>query len=536
MSPVAQFFQSNLVVVYFLYGLGFFCMGLVVWLERGRSSEFRLAQAIVPLAAFGVLHGLHEWFEMFKILATSGSVAIPGWLLVEEIRIAHLVLSFIMLVLFGIRLLYAVNRKNRTADRFALAASAGLILVWLVTVFVSREIYDPSTEELHAMVDALSRYMLAIPGSLLAAWAIVLERRSFTRLGMPQFGQDLQWAAWTLLLYGVVGQVFPEPSIIFPSNVINADWFLSTFGLPIQFLRMVLAILLAAFMIRALRAFELERRKRLVRAQAARLQAQQEAMETQERAKAETDKLNQELQAREELLAELLHQVVRAQEGERQRIARELHDGTGQILTGLGLGLAAAGESVEANPHLALEQINQLRTLNTQALDELHHIIGDLRPALLDDLGLVAAFQAQIRSFEERTGVQADLEIHGRRRRLIPEVETIIFRIGQEALTNVARHARAERVDLSLAFNPGCVQLTVKDDGQGFDSEAILGGGHDGDQRRPWGLLGIQERVALAGGTCEIKARPGEGTCIRVCILTDDTEAEHVHEDQAHPC
>ena len=153
-----------------------------------------------------------------------------------------------------------------------------------------------------------------------------------------------------------------------------------------------------------------------------------------------------ESQARETLRGELLHQVVSAQERERQRIARELHDGTGQALTALGLGFAAASENVRHDPELAASQLAELKTMSTQALQELRDLIGDLRPSLLDDLGLVPALQSQVQSFTQRTGVQADFVLNGRRQRVQPEIETILFRIAQEALTNVAKHAQASQV------------------------------------------------------------------------------------------
>lgn len=226
--------------------------------------------------------------------------------------------------------------------------------------------------------------------------------------------------------------------------------------------------------------------------------------------------LYEEVQAREALRSELLHQVVSAQEKERQRIARELHDETGQTLTALGLGLAAASERVKSNPSLASQQLAELKKLSAQALEELHELVADLRPSLLDDLGLVPALRKQVQEFASRTEVQADFVVNGRHRRVKPEIETILFRIAQEALTNVAKHAAAETVSVRLAYTDNSVQLTVQDDGRGFDPDKVFNTGPK--QRRAWGLLGIQERVALVGGTLEIESQPGAGTTIRVDI------------------
>ena len=516
MDPVTDFFVNNIVVIYFFYGLAFFVMGLIIWLESNRTSEFRIARAFVLLAGFGIIHGLHEWFEMFELLSRSDAANIPTWLLIPEIRTAHLVISFLLLITFGVRLLFSTHRKDGREIRLAYLAAGGLLAVWAISALITRWLYKPSQEEFITALDVLSRYILGIPGALLAAWAIVLEQRTFRKEKMAGFGKDLQWAAWALILYGLVGQAFPPESFLFPANIINAPLFLETFGIPIQFFRATEAVLMAVFFIRALRAFEIERQRNLARAHEDRLAAQRQVLQTHRLAQVESDKLNQELREREELLAELLDKVVTAQEDERQRIARELHDGTGQILTGLGLGLAAASDSVETNPTVASRQLTELKIINAQALQELHNIIGDLRPSVLDDMGLVPALKGQVRQFEERTNVATSFEISGRRRRVQPELETIIFRIGQEALTNIAKHAKANSVRVHIGYYDDCLKLTVTDDGLGFEPETILRPGEE--HRTAWGLLGMQERVGLAGGICFIMSDPGKGTTIHVSV------------------
>jgi signal transduction histidine kinase len=529
MDPVAEFFTRNIVIVYFFYGLAFFTMGLVVWLESNRTSEFRIARAFGLLAGFGMIHGLHEWFEMFEKISEAGATSIPGWLLLPEVRLSHLVISFILLTLFGVRLLFSNRRNGEHEQKFVYLTAGGLFFIFLVSVLVTYWVYKPERSDFIGSIDVLSRYILGIPGALVAAWAIVLEQRALKKRSGFTFGRDLQWAAWALLLYGVIGQSFPKETFLFPSTVINSQLFLELFGIPVQLFRAMEAIIMAVFFIQALRKFELERQKRLTRDREARIEAQQKMIESEQAAKKRTEILNRELKDRELMLAELLHQVVNVQESERQRIARELHDGAGQILTGLGLGLAAASETVSSNPELAAQQLVELRQLNSDALRELHAMIRDLRPSVLDDLGLVAALKAQAREFEDRTGVSANFKIVGKRSRLRPELETVVFRIGQEALTNVAKHALADSVNILLNFNENCLKLRVEDNGRGFDPQNTLQPGDD--QRKAWGLLGIQERVALVGGACFILSKPGEGTTIHVTVPITDARRDDV-EDQ----
>ncbi|RME51712.1 MAG: hypothetical protein D6796_00305, partial [Caldilineae bacterium] len=229
----------------------------------------------------------------------------------------------------------------------------------------------------------------------------------------------------------------------------------------------------------------------------------------------ENARLHQEAQRREAMLAELLHQVVGAQEAERQRIARELHDATGQSLSAIGMGLRGVEAMLQTNPALAVRQVQELKSFSGRALGELRHIIADLRPSQLDDLGLVAALQWYIQQFEKRYAIPTRLVVQGDVIRLPSEYETVLFRITQEALTNVARHAQAHQATVELAFFPAQITLTITDDGAGFEPhKALWPDGHT----TGWGLLGMQERASLVGGEWRVHSAPGEGTQIQVRI------------------
>jgi len=224
----------------------------------------------------------------------------------------------------------------------------------------------------------------------------------------------------------------------------------------------------------------------------------------------------EEAQAREALRGELLHQVVSAQEHERQRIARELHDSIGQTLTALGLGFAAVGETVKSNQLLAAEQLRELKEMSAEALTELRDLIHALRPSLLDDLGLVPALHNQVQMFQTQSDCEVDLDINGRVRRLPSDIETTIFRIAQEGLTNIAKHAQATRAQLNLEFREDAIVMQIEDDGRGFNVNEQLGGNEQ--PTRSWGLLGMQERVSLVGGHCRFISSPGQGTIVEVFL------------------
>ncbi len=213
------------------------------------------------------------------------------------------------------------------------------------------------------------------------------------------------------------------------------------------------------------------------------------------------------------LRAQLLEKIVTAQEEERKRIARELHDGASQSLTSLKVGLkvladaCAQGDCTTTDLH---DHIADLQTITQATLDELHGLALELRPRLLDDLGLVAALQRQIREYEGRFGLRVDFEVVGLEgRRLPPPLETTLYRIIQEALTNVARHAQATTVSVLLEQHDERVRAIVEDDGRGFDPVRATTDGH-------LGLYGIEERVTLLGGRLTIESEPGHGSSIFV--------------------
>jgi len=224
METVSAFFDRNIVVVFFFYGLAFFSMGLAVWLEVGRSSEDRVAKALLFLAAFGLLHGSHEWIEVFIILQWADAIDSSTLLLLEASRVVLLAVSFLLLFMFGLRLLFA-TRQNGDSGRVTAKWTIGLASLWLAAVVLVFSTHQPCGINCFAASDVLSRYLLAIPASMMAAWAMIAQRKGYIARGMPSCAKDITWAALALLLYGVVGQSFTRESFLFPSNIINAELF-----------------------------------------------------------------------------------------------------------------------------------------------------------------------------------------------------------------------------------------------------------------------------------------------------------------------
>jgi signal transduction histidine kinase len=201
-----------------------------------------------------------------------------------------------------------------------------------------------------------------------------------------------------------------------------------------------------------------------------------------------------------------LRRVVAGQELERQRLARELHDETGQALTSILLGLKAVEEARTGAETDAAA--TQLRELIVGTLQDVRRLAVELRPKALDDFGLVAALERLVSGFSESTGIAVELEASLGDERLPAEVETMLYRIVQEALTNVVKHARASRVSIILIRRDRKVTALVEDDGQGFDG-AI-------EREDGLGLLGMRERVALVDGRLMVESSAGSGTTLAV--------------------
>jgi two-component system, NarL family, sensor histidine kinase UhpB len=196
--------------------------------------------------------------------------------------------------------------------------------------------------------------------------------------------------------------------------------------------------------------------------------------------------------------------AIQAQERERRRIAQDLHDEVNQALTAVILRLQA---SIERAPHELRKELVETKRLSGQAMEELLSLARQLRPAVLDDHGLIPALHSQVRDFAEQTGVRAKFNARGSLPRLTPEQQLVIYRVTQESLSNVVQHAGAKAVDVELSFI-GRTVLRVSDDGRGFT----------GPRNGGLGLSGMRERAMLAGGHLSIWSDPGHGTRVELTI------------------
>lgn len=475
--------DQSLFLVFFVYGLAFFGMGLAMAMEAGRPSALAEARVLRPLAGFGLIHGTHEWLESYLLQAALVGAPLPEWL--PWLRLGLLIGSFLSLLLFAFQALRMVKLPLARHHRVMVYILGGYIFFISLSALIA---YRQTNIPWQNLLDGLSRYLLAVPASTLAAMGL-RARGLQTRQDGARLSLNLNRAALAFAFYTLT-QLFVHPIEMFPAKFLNEEAFLAAVGFPIQLVRTVAATLITVNLIRATQASDEIRQRELFSAQQARLQA---------------------LEDREVLRRELLQHTVRAQEDERARIARELHDETAQTLSAFTLELAALRNENMRKTDMK-KTVERLEALSHDMARGIYRLVHDLRPAQLDDLGLVPALRFLCEQNCRKFDLQLDFDIVGAAYRLDPLVETALFRVGQEALKNLAFHSQVQEGRVEVVYGETDVTLRVVDHGRGFDPTENFHPPHG------WGLAGMKERVEAIGGALQITSAPGQGTTIEVCV------------------
>jgi signal transduction histidine kinase len=498
--------QVHLVLIFFIYGLAFFSMGLAMLFESGRSPLMADARVLQPLAFFGFLHGMHEWLEMIIQFGVWLRLALPGWL--GLVRLLLLVFSFSFLVVFGLRVLHPQRPYNLKG--YWLGMLLGLVYASLlldVSIY-----YQVGSEQWVSLADVLARYFLAVPGAVLAFIAFRYQAGQTVNIGRNALSRSLLVVGWCFLAYALT-QVFVAQYNFFPAQFINSAVFVQWTGIPIQVFRAILAIAITISLMLAINLAEEERKQQFLAVQKERLDA--------------LEQIRIDLLERESFRRKLLQHTVIAQEEERQRIARELHDETAQLLTAISLNLATLEGWASDRPRVS-PLIDRLQVLIRQMSEGIYRMVHDLRPAQLDDLGLMAALQFLADQAYNNSGVSVTINQYGAYRRLHPLVETVLFRVAQEAVANILRHAQVNSALIELFYEEQQVRLSICDQGIGFDEDEDLLPPHG------WGLAGMRERAESIGGKFVLRSKPDQGT--EVCVIIPyesvslkDQDGEGVH-------
>jgi signal transduction histidine kinase len=469
-----NFFSTNREIIYFIYGLTFFIMGLAIALQSRHASHLELARSLNWLATFGFLHGLHEWGDFF--IPIQDQYLAPGAIrFLHYLHLLLLAVSFACLYGFGLSLLEPIKHR-----RWLLLVFAILIVAWVfLSVFPFRSWFIDFVSW-HNAVNALARYFIGLPGGLLAAYA--LREHTLKRIvpyNVPRIERALQLSGITMAIYALAAGLITPPAPFFPGNWLNNDSFSRYLVIPPQLFRASLGLVLALFTIRFLDIFDVETSRRI------------EAME------------------QETLLS-----------AERERIARELHDGAIQKVYTAGLLVRSAEKLAEPETPLS----GRLST----AVGVLDDAIGDLRQNL-EQLHTPAEAPEPLKSAIQKLAtdprfgslVNIDLMLDLPDDCCLTPERTIHFlAILQEALANIVRHAHARHVSIRAGCTDARLRMEIRDDGIGLPDRLVSGQAPDATTEH--GLHNMRDRASLLHGSLLVE-KLSPGTRLTLDIPKEDT-------------
>ena len=513
----------RLVVVFFVYGLAFFAMGLAIALEARRTTDLRLASSLKYLAAFGLLHAAVEWIDMWLLLPWPLVSATAAALRV--VRLALFVGSTVLLAVFGTTLLGALDPRYRWVRWIPPALLIFWLAYWVIGPHlnplatarwtpnelsclrchdgVSPAPAGPATGWVPSMTvgDIWVRYLIYLPASAFAAAALWTQGRLFVQSGYRRIARDCRWMAAAFAANGIVAGLIVPPAHFGLANWLNYDRFLSVVGVPPQVFRAALAVVIALFGVRILRVFDIEYAHRLAAAQEGELRAKSEALEVANRA---AEELEEKVKDRTEELFEQVRRLAILEE--RDRLAREMHDSLGQVLGFVNLKTKVAEDLIERGRAAeAGTELGQMRGAVQEAYEDVRQAILSLRTTP-QAKGLLPSLREYVERMREQTGLDIRLE-SADGLRLAPAVEAQVIRIVQEALTNVRKHAQARSVEVRFTRAGTGATVTIADDGKGFDVAGV-----EGAKGMHFGLLTMRERAESIGGALQVTSEPGQGT------------------------
>lgn len=463
-TTLREFFAINQTLASFVYGLIFFVLGLAITLHSRRHSRLILARNLHWLALFGFFHGFHEWGNVF--IPIQSAYLAPGLIdFFRAIQVTMLGIAFTCLFQFGINLLRPLPRawawlRWLPASLLLLWSSAALIWLFLTSIPLGRwQVFST----------IWARYLLGFAGSALAAYGIRHQTvQLIAPFDDPRTLRMLRLVGLALAGYALVGGLLVPPAPFFPANWLNETLLEAWLGIPVPIFRSLLGLVLVLAVIRTLEIFNLEIERKLT--------AMEEA------------------------------QILAA---ERERIGRDLHDHTLQSVYGAGLLLSSARHALDQPKNeVVVDNLVQAEQILDQTVSDIRRYIAELR-AQPSSVGLAEGLTKLIRDSALTSMAEVNLTLD------LPEDQTLSARqvsdllaIAGEALSNVARHARARRVQLSAQLQANRLHLAVSDDGQGFPLDYVPG----------YGLRNMHERARLLGGELNLNSQPGQGTYLELSM------------------
>jgi signal transduction histidine kinase len=457
MEFLRTFIDLNRDIIYFVYGLVFFVLGLAIALQSRSYSRLDLARSLKWLAAFGFSHGFHEWGDLF--IPIQETYLNP--FTVEFLHYLHLMLlaiSYAFLFQFGVALLDPLHKRNPLRG-----LPVGLFGLWLGVSFAVLPVVVTNHDLWHNVSNGLARYFMGFPGAMVAAYA--LRKHTMQRivpLDVPHIVKVLRFGGVMLAFYSIFGGLIPPPLPFFPGNVVNSVTFEEVLAVPPPVFRSIFGLGLAIAIIRALEIFEVE-----------------------------TARMIENIEKSQILTAE------------RNRIARDLHDGAIQKVYTAGLLVESADKLVDEKQEMLSTRLKKAEEVLNDAIRDLRISLGELNTSpVQEDLVSELKKLASDPRFGSLVNISLDLSGIENQPQLSPMRTEHVLAVLQEALANIVRHSRARNAWISVENVDERLQVLIQDDGLGLPPSSEPG----------FGLRNMRDRARLLGGKLEIESDNGKGT------------------------
>lgn len=448
-----EFFFLNRSIVLFIYGQVFFILGLSIFLQSRRYSRLKLARHLRWMAAFGILHGFHEWGMIFipvqKAYMTDKAIDV-----FHMVHLLLLSLSFLCLLKFGLEMLE--NNRYINASLFVLSS------IWAIIFIYALNTYSETVEWVN-LSSVWSRYLLGAPGAFAASFGLYQFAHEVKLISDQRSYRMMQIAGISLLIYGILGGLIVPDEPFFPANILNYTLIESFLGIPVQVYRSLVGVVLAYSMIRAMEIFHIE-----------------------------VDQMIEQME------------ISTIQSVERDRIGQEIHDGVLQSIYSASLITSSLTNLIKDDPIL-LERIQQVKEVLNQAIVELRSYMVSLRiPKSQNTLKDELAMLINQPRFSGLLNISLNIPSENA---LSASQISHLFSIAQEALSNIVRHAHAENAHIIFESKKPLSQFSIIDDGIGFDLE---------NSNRGFGLQTVDDHTQLLGGELSITSGHTHGTTITV--------------------
>lgn len=467
MISLADFFNLNGQIIYFVYGLVFFVLGIAILLQVRRSSRLDLARSLRWLAAFGIAHAFNEWGDLFIPLQSSYLDPVMIRIL-WALQLILLAVSFACLFEFGVAVLRPLGRT-----RWLHGFPAGIVLVWALVIFF---ILLPLISDItvwYRTANALARYFIGFPAAMLAAYGLrVHTLQRIKPLNVPVITRMLRIAGVSLGVYGVLAGLIPPPVSFFPGTLINTHIFQQLVGIPVLVFRSFVGLIIAVTIIRALEVFTVESERRI------------ESLEQQQILNAEHD-----------------------------RMARELHDGAIQKVYTAGLLVESASRLSNAESEIGVRLGRAVTVLN-DAIADLRRNLAELHvdtESSNEPLSEILRRKAVDPHYNSLVHIALTMKLD-ENKLLSPMRSGHVLAILNEALANIVRHAQAQTVNIKVEDMGEQLQLVIEDDGVGMSPEPQAG----------YGVRNMRDRARLLNGRLGFSKSKGRGTTVTLDIPWND--------------